>query len=774
MHFSKRIFKTFRATVFLLLLTTLAQSAFAQDGTEGWPRLYTAEDTEIIVYQPQIESWDTYTVMKATSAVKVTRIKADKIFYGAIYLQANTTTNTDTRIVLFKDIKIIDIQFPDVPENDAKSNAALIHSTITPKTNIPMALDRIIAALEYSDLQTKEIKVNLEPPPIYYSYKPAILVMFIGEPTFKPIEGTDIFFATNTNWDILLDSNTKVYFLLHGDTWFKSLTPTSNTWEMTVSLPKSFDQLPKDDNWKNVNEHIPGIKGPITPNIFVSITPAELIVTDGPVEMVMIAQTDLFYIKNTESILFYHIGDKHYYFLTSGRWFKSDTLANATWQAASSDLPKDFLKIPQDHPKEFVLSSVPGSPEAKAAILQASIPQKVEVNRKTATVEVTYEGDPKFVEIENTKVVYAVNTPSSVFLVNHKYYCCHQGIWFDAYAATGPWTVCTKVPDDIYTIPSTHPMHNVTYVYIYDSSPDVVYVGYTSGYTGSYVAATGVLMFGLGYIIASDDDHYHHHYHPHYYAYGCGAHYDYHHGSYYRSASVYGPYGGAGRAASYNASTGTYARGAYRYGPSGGAYAAQAYNPYTDRYAAKAGATTPYGSWGRSVVADGNDWARTGHKSNYKGRVVGGQNSEGGAFISGKNKQTGNRGGIGRDEDGNLYVGNNGNIYKKDNDGQWQKNSNGSWEDFERNNIQTTQNRDQSKNDFSNQRNTNLNDQAVSTNDRVNSQKATQNDRGQRQSYDRSRQDTVSQLNREQNFRDTGNRRTRNAQRARSTRGRGR
>ena len=40
-------------------------------------------------------------------------------------------------------------------------------------------------------------------------------------------------------------------------------------------------------------------------------------------------------------------------------------------------------------------------------------------------------------------------------------------------------------------------------------------------------------------------------------------------GAYGRSASAYGPYGGAGVGARYNPRTGTYARGAAAYGPYG-------------------------------------------------------------------------------------------------------------------------------------------------------------------------------------------------------------
>jgi hypothetical protein len=46
--------------------------------------------------------------------------------------------------------------------------------------------------------------------------------------------------------------------------------------------------------------------------------------------------------------------------------------------------------------------------------------------------------------------------------------------------------VATSRPDDVESIPASNPHYNVKYVHVYDSTPDVVYVGYTPGYYGSY------------------------------------------------------------------------------------------------------------------------------------------------------------------------------------------------------------------------------------------------------------------------------------------------
>jgi hypothetical protein len=51
----------------------------------------------------------------------------------------------------------------------------------------------------------------------------------------------------------------------------------------------------------------------------------------------------------------------------------------------------------------------------------------------------------------------------------------------------------------IYSIPPISPLHYVTYVRIYNSNPDFVYVGYTPGYYGTIVGADGTVVYGTGY-----------------------------------------------------------------------------------------------------------------------------------------------------------------------------------------------------------------------------------------------------------------------------------
>ena len=139
------------------------------------------------------------------------------------------------------------------------------------------------------------------------------------------------------------------------------------------------------------------------PEVIVSTVPAELLVTDGDPQYTPINGTNLLFVTNTESNIFMDTGSQEYYTLLSGRWFKSKSLKDGPWSYVAPDkLPGDFAKIPPDSTKGFVLVNVAGTQQAKEAVLDNYIPQTAGIDRKTATTEVKYAGDPKFDKIGDT------------------------------------------------------------------------------------------------------------------------------------------------------------------------------------------------------------------------------------------------------------------------------------------------------------------------------------------------------------------------------------
>jgi len=131
-----------------------------------------------------------------------------------------------------------------------------------------------------------------------------------------------------------------------------------------------------------------------------------------------------------------------------------------------------------------VLAAVAGTPQAQEAVIANSIPQTATVPRVNGPVFTpVFDGAPQLRPIEGTPLEYVINSPTPIIQVNsYTYYALRAGVWYWAAALNQPWTVAAYVAPVIYTIPPTSPLHYVTYVQVYGSTAQVVYVGYTPGY----------------------------------------------------------------------------------------------------------------------------------------------------------------------------------------------------------------------------------------------------------------------------------------------------
>ncbi len=691
----KRLYMFIVLAVMLTLSAAhTARSAEVPPGDPGWPRLIQANGKELVIYQPQVDYWTDYKVLHFRCAISVKTGKNATEKFGVAEIEAETVVDQANRVVALLP-KLRMLRFPNTSDTEADSLRRAVDELHPRGQALTVSLDRVLAYLDpEKQPQQQAVQLNLDPPKIFFSSKPAILVMFMGEPQVQPVVkgSSELMFAVNCNWPVFFDAAGGKYYLLNGDNWLMTADAAKGPWIPAGALPAGLSSLPADESWAEVRSHIPGKRLSQAPVVFASTEPAELILTQGEPTFTPVSGTKLMQVANTEAALFLHSGERKYYLLVAGRWFRAAGL-NGPWSPASTDLPRDFARIPDDSPAAYIKASVPGTTEAKDAVLLASIPTKtVTTLADPPAVQVTYVGQPQFQVIETTTVRYAVNSSYSVFLVDGRYYCCSEGVWFVSPSATGPWTLCTSVPSAIYAIPVSHPAHNVTYVVVQNTTPTTVVYTQTAGYSGEYVAATGVLMFGAGMIagaIIADNNHYHY---PAPYSYGWGARYDYHHGGYYRGAHVaYGPYAGAGTRVAYNPRTGTYSRSAHAYGPYGSASAGRAYNPYTGTRAAASRVDTAYGSAGRAAAYNpytGNA-ARGGYRSNDRGTAAAVQTNRGTGAVGVQSNSGGGaaawdtrrgEGAAVKDKEGNVYAGKDGNVYKRDSSGNWSSNTGSSWQ----------------------------------------------------------------------------------------------
>ena len=659
-----------------------AEADTVPDVDGGWPRqIDTPTGASLVLYQPQVLSWEGQKHIVAMCAVSYMPKGAQKPELGAVKFESPTSTSVEDRMVNLLKLEVTSMRFSSLQKEQTQEVLTEIKKSF-PQENMLVALDRIVAMTDTSLISAKGVAVNTVPPPIFYSKKPAILVQFDGEPILSPIDGSALKYVVNTNWDVFRDDDTKLYYVLNEKYWLES--PDLKKWKPVKELPKSFEKLDKNENWASVEANIPAkkMKGSM-PVVFVSMTPSELILVDGSPKYEKIEDTELSWIKNTESDVFrMRKGKKEHYVLLSGRWFRTSKIEKGPWEFATTSLPPDFAKIPRSHDRARVLSSVPGTEEAAEGILLAQVPRTARVDAKALQApEVKYDGEPKFKEIAGTTVSYAENTGFDVLKVGDAYYLCYQAVWFLSQSPTGPWAVTASVPAEIYSIPSTSPAHHVTYVTVVDADPAYPTYAYTPGYVGITIAF-GCAMWGTGWYYPP----YYHYpgygapiYYPRPMAYGGGAVYNPWTGSYGHYQTAYGPYGGVARGASYNPSTGTYARGAMAWGPTGASGYASAYNPRTGTYASTRQGSNIYGSWGSSSVQRGDDWVNTQRVTDAQGNTKWKAQGSGGGSAAGIRTDQGS-GFVGKKGD-DVYAGKDGNVYRKTDSG-WQKHEQGGgWSD---------------------------------------------------------------------------------------------
>jgi hypothetical protein len=473
--------------------------ASAQDAGINFPKEIVVPTGHIItIYQPQPEDFSG-NKLTGRSALSVRKsIKSEPVF-GAIFYEAILETDKNTRMAECRSIKITKVKFPDIDNKGKLDTLARLIETEVPKWNLKISLDALVATIKKENGGVAE-KFNNNPPKIFYRNKLTTLVIIDGEPKVQEDRNLEMDKVVNSPFLILQDKGD--WYLYSAGAWYTSESITKD-WKPAKKLTKKIKKVNekiKEEEAKNKQGSASGKEEtPTVTEILVSTVPAELLQTKGEAAYKSIQGTSLLYASNTTNQLFKDINTQRTYTLLSGRWYHAPSL-EGPWEFIAPDkLPADFAKIPEGSEKDEVLASVAGTKAAEEARIDAQIPQTAKVSRKDATIKVQYDGDPKFKPIEGTSLQLAENSNVTVIRdKDGKFYAVENGVWFKASNAKGPWAVSDERPAEVNNIPASSAAYNTKYVYVYESTIDHVYVGYTPGYTGCYVHGSTV-VYGTGY-----------------------------------------------------------------------------------------------------------------------------------------------------------------------------------------------------------------------------------------------------------------------------------
>ena len=478
-------------SLMLLLAPGFLAAQTAIDEDAPWPRVRSTNGNTVTLYLPQVERWTTnWFVARAVVEVKPAQAKKESL--GVIWFEAHGSVDRSTRLVTLDRLEITKSSFPDAPDKGSKA-LALVRE-LFPGGARTVSLDYLVTALGFEQAAARPATqpLNNTPPDILWVTNRTVLILVDGAPVLRPVPEVALERVINTPALLVRDPAGGRFYLSGEGQWYAA-DSLAGPWSLAQVQPAAVAALaPAPTNAP------PAGAGEPAPRVIVSTRPAELLMTDGAPNFQPIRDTSLQYAVNSDNQLFYYTPDRQAYLLLSGRWFKAASLGGPWTYVAPRDLPDDFADIPRSSPQAVVLASVPNTPESELALIASSVPTTATINRQTAKLELTYDGEPQFKPITGTAMSYAVNAPLPVIRTGENYYAVDKGVWFVAAAPAGPWQVAAEVPEEIYTIPPDSPVYYATFVRVYDADTNSVEVGYTSGYTGAY-EDDGTMVYGTGY-----------------------------------------------------------------------------------------------------------------------------------------------------------------------------------------------------------------------------------------------------------------------------------
>ena len=190
------------------------------------------------------------------------------------------------------------------------------------------------------------------------------------------------------------------------------------------------------------------------PIIFISKTPAALMIIDGEPVKVPIEDTNLEFVVNTNWDLFWDTNKFRWYVLNGKAWQRSDVLMGSEWETTKR-LPRDFKKLPETANWEAVHEALP-------AKKPKSEPPQIFISQEPAEL-ILIDGEPELEDITNTGIRYVTNTEGDLFVYSDRYYYLVSGRWFSTDLLEGEWdpVPVENLPDAFAAITADHAKSSV-------------------------------------------------------------------------------------------------------------------------------------------------------------------------------------------------------------------------------------------------------------------------------------------------------------------------
>jgi hypothetical protein len=240
----------------------------------------------------------------------------------------------------------------------------------------------------------------------------------------------------------------------NGRAYTQELTRAVSSALATISLNRLEASLAGSNTVKPASQPVDNTP----PKVIVSYGPAMLVPIDGNPVIKDIPNTRFKRVINTQAMIARAgLFDQQYYIHVYDGWLASHSLTGPWTQEAP---PFGLGDVAQKLAKEGRVDLLDGGPntEPKPALVNG-VPT-IYVSEQAAEL-IIFKGEPNFVPLPNTNLLWASNTAADVFVntSNNDYYILIAGRWYRGPGMEGPWTYVSAnaLPADFARIPKNGP-----------------------------------------------------------------------------------------------------------------------------------------------------------------------------------------------------------------------------------------------------------------------------------------------------------------------------